>query len=107
MNKTTSQIVILSAAFALTLSAAAQTSAAHVRDAGSETSSVTRAEAPDPLLIAMQQELAREKSLLVLPGMQRPYFMEYRLEDLHTYEAVANYGALTSETVICAISPRR
>jgi hypothetical protein len=51
----------------------------------------------DPLLVAMQQELAREQKLLVLPGMQRPYFMEYRLEDLHTYEAVANYGALTSE----------
>jgi hypothetical protein len=51
----------------------------------------------DPMLAAMQQELAREKVLLVLPGMQRPYFMEYRLEDLQTYEAVANYGALTRE----------
>jgi TldD protein len=51
----------------------------------------------DPLLAAMQQELAREKANLVLPGMQRPYFMEYRLEDLHSWEAVANYGALTSE----------
>jgi predicted Zn-dependent protease len=45
----------------------------------------------------MQQELAREQQLLVLPGMQRPYFMEYRLEDIATYDAVANYGALTSE----------
>ena len=53
---------------------------------------------PDPLLAAMQQELAREKELLVLPGMQRPYFMEYRLEDIRNYEAVANYGALTSES---------
>jgi hypothetical protein len=26
----------------------------------------------DPLLIAMQQELAREQQLLVLPGLQRP-----------------------------------
>jgi hypothetical protein len=51
----------------------------------------------DPLLVAMQQELAREKELLVLPGMQRPYFMEYRLEDLQSYEALANYGALTRE----------
>jgi predicted Zn-dependent protease len=51
----------------------------------------------DPLLQAMQQELAREKQLLILPGMQRPYFMEYRLEDIASYEAVANYGALTSE----------
>jgi len=51
----------------------------------------------DPILIAMQQELAREKSDLVLPGMQRPYFMEYRLEDIHTYDANASYGALTGE----------
>ncbi|HEX4383996.1 MAG TPA: metallopeptidase TldD-related protein, partial [Myxococcales bacterium] len=46
----------------------------------------------------MKAELAREQQLLVLPGMQRPYFMQYRLEDIHTYEAVANYGALTRET---------
>ncbi len=46
----------------------------------------------------MQQELAREKELLSLPGMQRPYFMEYRLEDIHSYEAVANFGAVTSES---------
>ena len=51
----------------------------------------------DPMLRAMQQELDREKAELVLPGMLRPYFMEYRLDDLSTYEAVANYGALTVE----------
>jgi TldD protein len=51
----------------------------------------------DPLLRAMQAELDREKALLVLPGMQRPYFIEYRLDDVNTYEAVANYGALTRE----------
>lgn len=50
----------------------------------------------DPLLKAMQQELDREKDLL-LPGMQKPYFIEYRLDDIATYEAVANYGALTQE----------
>jgi TldD protein len=50
----------------------------------------------DPLLLAMQQELDREKNLL-LPGMQRPYFVEYRLDDITSYEAVANYGALTQE----------
>jgi TldD protein len=58
------------------------------------------AEAPakgdDALLRAMQQELDREKGLL-LPGMQKPYFVEYRLDDITTYEAVANYGALTRE----------
>lgn len=51
----------------------------------------------DPLLNAMQAELDREGELLILPGMQRPYFMEYRLDDFDTYEAVANYGALTRE----------
>jgi predicted Zn-dependent protease len=50
----------------------------------------------DPILHTMQQELDREKSLL-LPGMQKPYFVEYRLDDISTYEAVANYGALTRE----------
>ncbi len=29
--------------------------------------------------------------------MQRPYFIEYRLDDFATYEAVANYGALARE----------
>lgn len=51
----------------------------------------------DPLLQAMQAELMREKAQLVLPGMRAPYFIEYRLEDIHSFEAVANYGALTSE----------
>lgn len=68
----------------------------------SATSAVTvRADTPksvdDPILAAMQGELDREKAALVLPGMQRPYFMEYRLDDFSTYEAVANYGALTTE----------
>ena len=52
----------------------------------------------DPILAAMQQELSREQAKLVLPGMQRPYFMQYRLEDFSTWDAIANYGALTSET---------
>ena len=56
----------------------------------------TPPEVNDPLLHAMQVELEREKALL-LPGMQHPYFMEYRLDDLASYEAVANYGALTRE----------
>ena len=52
----------------------------------------------DPILAAMQQELAREKADLVIPGMLRPYFIQYRLEDIHTYDAIASYGALTRES---------
>jgi predicted Zn-dependent protease len=51
----------------------------------------------DPILRAMQSELDREQAQLVLPGMQRPYFIEYRLDDFSTYEAVANFGALVRE----------
>ncbi len=61
------------------------------------TFSLAQAQNNDPMLKAMQDELGREKALLVLPGMQRPYFIEYRLDDLDTYEAVANYGALTRQ----------
>jgi predicted Zn-dependent protease len=49
------------------------------------------------MLKAMQAELDREKAQLVLPGMQRPYFIEYRLDEFASYEAVATYGALTRE----------
>jgi predicted Zn-dependent protease len=51
----------------------------------------------DPILLAMQQELDRERDQLILPGMQKPYFIEYRLDDFETYEATANFGALTGE----------
>ena len=61
------------------------------------TSSVTHAQAPDPTLAAMQAELTREEAGLELPGMQKPYFIEYRLDDITSYEAVANFGALTRE----------
>ena len=51
----------------------------------------------DPVLRAMQTELDREQAQLLLPGMQKPYFIEYRLDDFSTFEAVANYGALVRE----------
>lgn len=51
----------------------------------------------DPILRAMQAELKREQAELVLPGMQRPYFIEYRLDDIASYGAVANFGALVGE----------
>ncbi|MCL2659070.1 MAG: metallopeptidase TldD-related protein [Acidobacteriaceae bacterium] len=53
--------------------------------------------ASDPMLKAMQEELAREQAQLVLPDMQRPYFIEYRMDDFDTYQADASYGALTNE----------
>ena len=51
----------------------------------------------DPTLAAMQAELTREQTGLQLPGMEKPYFIEYRLDDIASYEALANFGALTRE----------
>jgi predicted Zn-dependent protease len=45
----------------------------------------------------MQAELSREQAQLILPGMQRPYFIEYRIDDFATYEVLANFGALVRE----------
>ncbi len=59
--------------------------------------SSAQAETGDPMLDAMKSELQREQKLLLLPGLQRPYFIEYRMDELTNYEAIANYGALTRE----------
>ena len=58
---------------------------------------IAAAQNDDPMLKAMQAELEREKTQLVLQDMQRPFFIEYRMDDINTYEAVANYGALVRE----------
>ncbi len=76
---------------------ACDTAEARIRESGPGVAVLSASAESDPLLAAMKEELAREKELLVLPGMQRPYFMEYRLEDIRNYEAVANFGALTRE----------
>ncbi len=77
------------------LLALALTAPAHAQSVFS--AEAVKAADADPILKAMQQELDRERELLLLPGMQKPYFIEYRLDDFHTYEALANYGALTRE----------
>ena len=66
-------------------------------DASAFSKAAQTASASDPLLDAMRQELDRERRLLVLPGLERPYFIEYRLDDMQSYDAVASYGALARE----------
>ncbi len=92
MNFVHKKLQITKLVSAISFSAILFSTIAVTNNAAAESSS----QGNDPLLNAMKQELEREKSLL-LPGMQRPYFIEYRLDDINTYEAVANYGALTQE----------
>jgi predicted Zn-dependent protease len=58
----------------------------------------TRADAEqDPVLRAMLAELDRNRQQLQLPGFAKPFFLEYRIDDLAEYEARATNGALTGE----------
>ena len=54
----------------------------------------TRAEAErDPILAAMLTELDRSVGQLQLPGFQKPFFIQYRLEDVDDFETKAAFGA--------------
>ena len=51
----------------------------------------------DPVLRAMLSELERSKEKLQLKEMQRPYYIEYSLNELQFYSADATFGALRLE----------
>jgi len=54
----------------------------------------TRAEAEkDPLLKAMLTELDRSMTQLQLPGFEKPFFIQYRIEDIDDYQTKAEFGA--------------
>jgi len=54
----------------------------------------TRADAEkDPVLKAMLDELDRSMTRLQLPGFEKPYFIEYRLEDVQDFETRAMFGS--------------
>jgi predicted Zn-dependent protease len=51
---------------------------------------------PDQTLAALHDELQRSKDRLVLPGQERPYYIQYRLLDLDERVISAQFGALLS-----------
>ncbi len=57
----------------------------------------TRADAEkDPVLKAMLAELDRNQQGLFLKDAARPYFIEFRVEDVVNFRVAASFGALTS-----------
>jgi hypothetical protein len=58
---------------------------------------VSQSTIDDPVLAAMLAELQRSKDKLQLPGQMKPYFIQYRVEDLEAWEARADYGAVSQE----------
>ena len=53
----------------------------------------------DLTLHAMHDEMARARARLVLPGADKPFYIEYRLLDLDIRSVNASFGALLSDTV--------
>jgi predicted Zn-dependent protease len=54
----------------------------------------TRADAEkDPVLKAMLQELDRSKSQLQLKGFEKPFYIQYRIEDVDDFDTKAGFGA--------------
>ncbi len=54
----------------------------------------TRADAEkDPVLKAMLEELDRSRNQLQLKGFEKPFFIQYRVEDVEDFETKADFGA--------------
>jgi len=47
----------------------------------------------DPVLKAMLQELDRSKSQLQLKGFEKPFYIQYRIEDVDEFDTKAEFGA--------------
>jgi predicted Zn-dependent protease len=52
----------------------------------------------DPVLKAMLAELDRSMSQLQLPGFSKPFFIQYRIEEVDEFETKAAYGASEGST---------
>jgi len=52
----------------------------------------------DQTLRAMRDEMERSRTRLMLPGVDKPYYIEYRLLDLDVRTVTASFGALLSSS---------
>ncbi len=57
-----------------------------------------KTDATDHTLQAMHDELERSRTRMEIPGLEKPYFIEYRLLDLDIRTVTASFGALVSST---------
>jgi TldD protein len=62
-----------------------------------EKSAATREAASDPVLRALQEELARSKAQLQMDNVGVPFYIEYRVFDVEQFEATAAFGALRAQ----------
>jgi predicted Zn-dependent protease len=80
------QVSLLRPGIAILLAASISVSVAQAQQ--------TRTDAEkDPVLKAMLTEMDRSKAGLQLTGFQKPFFIEFRIEDATTYETRAEFGS--------------
>jgi predicted Zn-dependent protease len=60
-------------------------------------SSVSANASADAILQAMREELDRSKATLKMDNVSAPYYIEYRLLDMDTYDAEAAFGSLRQD----------
>ena len=88
-------------AFAFLLPAAAshtKPSAAPTVDSTNPPPAVEQAADSDQTLRAMHDEMERNRARLQLPGVEKPFYLEYRLLDVDVRAVTASFGDLVSST---------
>jgi TldD protein len=88
---------ILLAAFVFVLPAAAHTKRASARTTAGGNVSPQAAD-NDQTLRAMRDEMERNRSRLQLPGVERPFYLEYRLLDIDVRSVTASFDDIISST---------
>ncbi|HXO04104.1 MAG TPA: metallopeptidase TldD-related protein [Candidatus Sulfotelmatobacter sp.] len=92
-------VFALIAAFALPLSAGVP---AHVAHAAPPANARAQAAVPpsetDQTLHAMHDEMERARTRLQIPGVQKPFYIEYRLMDVDIRAVTASFGSLVNSS---------
>ncbi len=88
--------IALLAAFAMPLTSAR--AAANRATARAAAQAAVPAGETDQTLHAMHDEMERARTRLVLAGVGKPFYLEYRLLDLDVRSVTATFGALVSSS---------
>jgi predicted Zn-dependent protease len=100
-----SALVLLALSLAVSASAAAGNTSNHakpvvnVAPAALEQAPVSEAES-DQTLHAMHDEMDRARTRLQLPGVEKPFYLEYRLLDLDVRSVTSSFGALVASSTL-------
>ena len=88
-------VFALIAAFAIPLSAGVPPHATHATSAvAARAQAAVPSSETDQTLHAMHDEMERARTRLQLPGVQKPFYIEYRLMDLDVRAVTASFGSL-------------